>query len=262
MPTRKSSPAPGPRRGRSRTPAHPVLRLLPQTSLAGIHRLATTWGLGDWDVLIAGDGSGQGWDQPCGWASVLVDRHVGRLGGRKKFHGAMNAGTVGLAELLPYLQALSWYRGWREKHAHPRDGALTRVAIVSDSKGLVDQGNALLAGGKLPASVQANRAFWVALADFPSLGFAIRLHWVRRATFALNALCDDLAGRSRLAVSEDVVRARVAEELLLGVAPPRDPAGRELSVYDVNPDDDREHGDFDPKSAGRKARRQVPRAAG
>jgi hypothetical protein len=44
----------------------------------------------DWDVLIIGDGSGTGWSEPCGWASVLHERYSNM---RQLFTGAMNHGT-------------------------------------------------------------------------------------------------------------------------------------------------------------------------
>ncbi len=198
-----------------------------QTSLGRIASLAASWGIADdWDVLVVGDGSGQGWNDPCGWSSVLVDRHAR---GRKLFYGAMNLGTSGLAELIPYVQAMAWYEaGHGARRRAKLDRPILHVAIVTDCKSIADQGNQILSGAKELASVRAHRPFWVALLDYERAGYAFSFRWVARAQSALNAYCDNVAGRSRIAV-----------DAIKDVQLPVDERGRTISIYECNEDEER-----------------------
>lgn len=169
----------------------------------------------DWDALIVGDGSGSGWNLACGWAAVLVDR---RLSLRKDLHGAMNAGTSYLAELLPYVQAISWYAEGPGRalllslrRHDPR--ATVRVHVVTDSEIVARQGD-----GK--ASRRKGGCYWKMIEALEAAGFETRWHWMARNRLGLNRLCDYLAGLCRRSV--DTVGAVTL------------PAG--TSVYDYNPD--------------------------
>ena len=59
-------------------------------------------GIQEWDVLIVGDGSGSGWNGACGWCSILVDK-LSR--GRRVFYGAMNNGSVNVAETMTHIHS-------------------------------------------------------------------------------------------------------------------------------------------------------------
>jgi ribonuclease HI len=168
-----------------------------------------------WDVLIIGDGSGTTWNASCGWSAVLIDR-VLKL--RKDLHGGMNAGTSYLAEIIPYVQALTWYAdgpGRARRHdlkaADPR--ACVQVHIVTDSEILTRQ-------GELRANRRKGRPYWAMLEAIVQEGYALHWHWLARSTLGLNRLCDYLAGLCRKSMD-----AMVAATL---------PAG--TSVYDFNPD--------------------------
>src|SRR5690606_3956202 len=58
------------------------------------------------DMLIVGDGSGPGWQHASGWAATVVCM---RHHARRFFYGAMNCGSGNMAELMPYIQTLTWY---------------------------------------------------------------------------------------------------------------------------------------------------------
>lgn len=169
----------------------------------------------DWDVLIAGDGSGTGWNAACGWASVLVDR---KLKLRKTFVGGMNSGTCYLAELLPYVQALSWYADGPGK-AHLADlrkvnsrGRL-RVHVITDNAAVAQQG----VGG---CARRKGNFYWKMIEGVEEAGYCLNWHWVGRSKLALNRLCDHLAGLCRKGVGS--------------VAPVGLPDG--TTAYDYNPD--------------------------
>lgn len=168
-----------------------------------------------WDVLVVGDGSGTGWNAACGWAAVLVDREL-RL--RKDLHGGMNAGTSYLAELFPYVQALSWYvegpgRARLLDRLAADPAARVRVHVVTDSEIVARQGS-----GK--ASRRKGRPYWAMLEALEEAGLETHWHWVARSRLGLNRLCDFMAGACRRSV--DAVTA---------VGPP---AG--TTVYSFNPD--------------------------
>lgn len=170
---------------------------------------------GEWDVLLVGDGSGTSWNLSCGWACVLVDRTTGL---RKDLHGGMNAGTSYLAELVPYVQALSWYMDgpgravlWDRVRAKPTNKI--RVHIVSDCEILSSQG-----GGK--AGRSKGRLYWSLLDALEAEGLKLHWHWMKRSQLGLNRLCDYMAGLCRKSI------AAVAD-----VGPPEG-----TSVYDFNAD--------------------------
>lgn len=168
-----------------------------------------------WDVLIVGDGSGTGWNNACGWSCVLVDR---MLGLRKGLYGGMNAGTSYLAELIPYVQALSWYmdgpgraRLYDKMTAAP--GALVHVHIVTDSEIVSRQGSGT-------AGRRKGRPYWSLIEAIEGEGYEIHWHWKGRNGLELNRLCDHMAGTCRKSL-----------EAILAVQPPEG-----TTVYSYNPE--------------------------
>ncbi len=146
----------------------------------------------EWDVLLVGDGSGTTWNNPCGWASVLIDRNLGL---RKTMIGAMNAGTSYLAELIPYVQALSWYiegpgkaRLLDLRMVNPT--AKLKVHVITDNQTLATQGQGRMSRRK-------GFCYWRLIEAFEEEGYAVYWHWLGRSTIALNCLCDYLAGECR-----------------------------------------------------------------
>jgi len=148
----------------------------------------------NWDALIVGDGSGTGWNEPCGWAAVLFDRHLGR---HKKVRGAMDCGTSYLAELMPYVHALSWYLDGpghgrhllHEKRKH-RPDAVLKVHILTDNQAVARQGRDEI-GGKTGSYYRAM------FEDFAQIGLQIAWHHRKRLTTNMNKLCDYIAGQQR-----------------------------------------------------------------
>ena len=150
-----------------------------------------------WDVLIVGDGSGTGWNNSCGWASILIDK---RSQLRKSLLGGMNAGTSYLAELLPYVQALSWYIDGpgRALLADKRAADLTatvNVHIITDAEVVARQGS-----GKI--SRRKGRPYWAMMEALEDNGFTFSWHWLKRSKIELNQLCDYLASLSRQSIGQ------------------------------------------------------------
>jgi hypothetical protein len=216
------------------------MQIFTTTALDSIHTLAEAWKIADWDVILSGDGSGSGWDLGCGWGCVLIDRESR---GRQEFHGGMNFGTVDIAELMPYVQAMAWYAERRRRAIrlgrHVPD--VVRVRIVTDHKSLADDGNAIARGTKSLWDC-ANSAFWAALLSFERAGFAFGYRWIPRASAALNCYVDE--------VSKAAYRAMKTLKL------PEAPNGRPVSPHDCNADDDL------PTILHDFARKQPPRKHG
>lgn len=95
-----------------------------------------------WDLLVIGDGSGSGWNEACGWACTLISNHQ-QL--RRFFYGAMDCGSINLAEAMPYLQSLTWYDVHHGKERLKALGYL-RVHILTDSQVTANWGNQAMSG--------------------------------------------------------------------------------------------------------------------
>jgi len=152
----------------------------------------------NWDVLLIGDGSGQGWEMGCGWACVLIDHYSAR---RKLFYGAMSSGTIGLAELLPYFHSMLWYSRGPGKSRLDRlqttrkSNPILQVHIITDSEIIAKQGNG-------HAKIINNRELWAAFDQFSKMGYAFKWHWLERDTIGLNALTDHISRESRRSVEK------------------------------------------------------------
>ena len=141
---------------------------------------------------MIGDGSGSSWRDACGWASTLVtrwsrDRHI--------FFGAANLGSVNIAEMMPYLQALVWY------HHHAggveiKKRGLLRVHVITDSNVTAIHGRRVAnPGEELPKVPQ--RALWAGMRELGRMGYDLQWHWARRSTSSLNFLADLIAALAR-----------------------------------------------------------------
>lgn len=148
----------------------------------------------DWDIVIVGDGSGSGWTDCCGWASVLIERLTQ---GRRTFYGGMNVGSINLAELMPYLHAITWFDAKFGKDRFQRKPTLS-VHILTDSEVTVNNGQKMMRG-QIP---KAQSALWMAMQQFFRQGYMFHFHWIPRESCGLNWLADSLAGNTRRAVKD------------------------------------------------------------
>lgn len=178
----------------------------------------------DWDALLIGDGSGTDWKNSCGFAAVLID-HYGNY--RAPFNGGLNTGTNQLAELLPYLHAMTWYasgpgkarlddRIAKFKPSLIADASYcgpprptVKIHIITDNRNLANQGNFL-------AARKAYSWLWKSFDELSAMGYQFKWHWLERMKLGLNRLVDYLAGRCRLEMEK--------------IEPPPG-----LSIYDFNP---------------------------
>ncbi len=159
----------------------------------------------DWDLLLVGDGSGVGWSHPIGCATVLIDRATGE---RKMFAMGMNAGTITVAEMMPYAYALLWYTSEQGPGKHRTTsvagaGMPFQVHIITDSKHVADAGNHR-------QQRTSHRPIWAMFDKFASMGYQLRFHHVKRSRVDLNVWADLAAGFARqrmLEFDSDVMSA-------------------------------------------------------
>jgi len=171
--------------------------------------------ISQWDLALIGDGSGSSWMHGCGWAGVLIDRFTK---GRRLFYGGMNVGSINLAELMPYMHALSWYHeNFGRDRLKRADHGVLHVHIITDSQVICQHGSKINAGQN-PSS---NRSAWACMAQFIKEGYILHYHHIPRCTVALNVVADKVAGVSRLTLQGIELQDKETRE--------------QLSIYDYNP---------------------------
>ena len=135
------------------------------------------------------------WDYPVGWACVAIERSTAF---RKVFYGAMNDGTVNVAELMAYLAPLSWYMSTEcKKEKHGRLTGVRHVHIITDSEYAQQKGDA-----KAAVTMTHNTMLWAAFALFERHGLCLHWHWQARETIALNCYVDALSKAARQLVKD------------------------------------------------------------
>lgn len=172
-----------------------------------------TLNIREWDAVIVGDGSGSGWNQGAGWASVVIKRD-----GRRSplLLGAYNTGTVNVAELKALLHGLMWLdEEGNGQDLRRQKGGMVNVHLITDSEITVNQGN-----GRYAAK-GVTRILWGAVRTLERDGYRLHFHWYARDLIQLNMLCDHASRQARLAV----------EPLTIGRLLDSDA----LTVYDFNP---------------------------
>lgn len=158
--------------------------------------LLTRLKISDWQVLIAGDGSGNAADKACGWAGILIDQQTR---GRRISYGAVNAGSINFAETMPYLQLLTWFDQYYGKDRLEKHGSI-RVHIVTDSQVVAGWGAAAMSPTSRTPRKQG--PYWAAMRYLRSLGYICEFHWAPRQSTQLNIMADLIAGLSRAAMIE------------------------------------------------------------
>ena len=161
--------------------------------------LLERFGIEHWDWLLIGDGSGLKHTNTAGWGCVAVHRRTFR---RYAFWGVMNCGTVNFAEIMAYLQPLSFIAA-EEAAARPKGQhqAIRDVHIITDSQYCAQQGQRNVGAAKCNASL------WQVFSAYERNGLALHWHHAPRTDVALNLYADALSKAARqLAVVHDAVR--------------------------------------------------------
>jgi hypothetical protein len=167
-----------------------------------------------WDLILVGDGSGSQRDKECGWAVTAIKRNSRK---RLVFYGAMNMGSVNFAEMMAYLQPLTWYMN-EVKAARSKDGRARRsdrhIHIITDSAYCQRRGD------DRDTSMYVNKVLWGVFELINRQGFKLEWHWEKRETVALNMYADRLSKAARILIRDGGAQRR---------------GHRRSSAYDMNP---------------------------
>lgn len=154
-----------------------------------------------WDWLLIGDGSGSNWGHECGWGCVAINRLTMD---RPVFWGMMNRGTVNIAEMMAYLQALDFISAEEDKRKKHSGRSRTRnIHIITDSDYCCAQGSS---DNLLP---RKNGARWRVFEDYQRHGLLLHWHHVCRTDVALNIYADAISKAARHLVKAHSVQSMV-----------------------------------------------------
>ena len=206
----------------------------PQTEL--LQAVLDRAGIKTWSLLVVGDGSGTGWDDGCGWASILIDAQTR---GRQLFRGGMAPASINMAELMPYYQALTWFHAKYGDQRLKVKGSID-CHIITDSQTIANWGNQT-ANLSLPLP-NPGRPYHAGLRELVRTGYQLHYHWAPRDTSDLNRLADLIASLSRKAIlAVDSIRAGISQRAAEAVHAITfcDPAtGQPINLCDLNPQEE------------------------
>jgi ribonuclease HI len=148
----------------------------------------------DWDWVLVGDGSGSGWDAPCGWACLAADRL--EAGDAYLFEGGCRAGSVNFAEAMAYVHALAWILNHEKGRAGAMGVVVRRVHVFTDSRYCQS------AGAARDPLVGSHPILWHALESVARLGLLLDWHWLGRNSGPLNVRADALSKLFRRHVAD------------------------------------------------------------
>ena len=159
-------------------------------------------GIDSWDWILIGDGSGSNWDYQCGWGCVSIERDTFE---RRVWAGCMSQGTVNFAEMMAYLQPLTWFNAQEDaKRKHTGKARRPKqIHIITDSDYVRSQGES---GDMMP---KRNGALWRIFEDFVRQGLVLNWHWVRRETVGLNIYADLISKSARGLIKDNPIQERV-----------------------------------------------------
>lgn len=162
------------------------------------------------DAVIITDGSGTEWKRACGWAAFLFEQETSRF---RLMQGAMNCGSSYLAELMPYIQSLSWYvDGYGKARLKEKLGKDLRAKFVVHS---ITDNQTLAKQGQMEKARSTGDYYWCMIDRIVERGFDLVWHWHPRERLALNKLMDCLAGLNRRGMDAlDVTTIPTTETML------------------------------------------------
>ena len=155
---------------------------LDRYKMKNIDDLLKEYEITNWDLILIGDGSGNMWDAPVGWSCILIDRNTDK---KEKFVGGSSKGTIGMAELMPYVVALNWYNETCRQDSSEHD-----VYIFTDSKSTADCGNKV-------SNRKKNCTMWQMIDWFESQGYCIQWIHINRNTCYEHGIADQWASNGR-----------------------------------------------------------------
>jgi hypothetical protein len=156
-----------------------------------LNKLLKSFSISKFDLILMGDGSGTGWELPIGFAAMAIWRNPDL---RKVFSGCLNHGTIGQAEILPYLTAIRYdYQVIAKGNLE----AKRRVIIISDSQVSVNVGNGI-------QQAHTNKDLWESYKWFLNLGYEITWIWVERNENDIHKLAHSLSNIARKLLTDEL----------------------------------------------------------
>lgn len=207
----------------ARNQAEHAAKRLNNRQLESLEKLLDRFKITEWDLLLIGDGSGSNWGYPVGWGCVSIEKRTMK---RHVWTGGMSLGTVNFAEMMAYLQPLTFYVSYlderRKKYKEKRQAQ--QIHIITDSEYCKNQGRSS------DLSPNRNGSLWRIFDDFQRQGLFLNWHWAPREDVGLNIFADALSKASR-SLFKDYDPEEMAE-LLVGQPDRR-------TIYDINPSKDK-----------------------
>lgn len=181
--------------------------VLPPKAQLTVKQCCKELGIKEWDHLIIGDGSGSTWDHAIGWASVTITRATDRY---KIRWGGMDTGTVNFAEIMAYLQPLTFLQSEAENKRERTGGRRSAqiIHIITDSQ------YCQLTGDSRSRMISANKngGLWRCFDVFQRQGFVLHWHWMARERSNLNSYVDKLSKLARELVKGYNIRERMQQD--------------------------------------------------
>lgn len=139
------------------------------------------------------------------------------------FWGGWSTGTSQIAELLPYIQALTWYAAGPGKINHKESARSgnpnpsCHVHIITDNANMANAGNRV-------NQRSTYSWLWESITALERMGYVLKWHWVARDRIALNKFVDHLSREARLSMEK--VQADVEKKLGMPI---------DSLLYELNP---------------------------
>jgi ribonuclease HI len=183
-------------------------------------QLLERMGIGKWDILLVGDGSGSLQERACGWGCVSIERKTMH---RRLWYGGCNSGTVNVAEIMAYMSPLSYFANEQRKTG--QQFSSLDVHILTDSSYV---GSHLASRN---SRAKSNSSLWQIFRQFDSGGLVLHWHHIPRDTVALNKIADIVSKLARVCLLSD---ADIADQLrkIDGLRDSENP------IYSANPNFD------------------------
>lgn len=161
-------------------------------------RLDAELQLPDHNLLLVGDGSGQGgWTMGGGWAVAIIERHSGW---RKRTIGGWDCCSIIVAELSAYLQAMMVHEALRGSLCRRQWGRGPEIVVLTDNQAIVTQAPNALAGHSVGGGTNP---IWAGIRRCrDDTGAALTFRFIPRLSITLNWAMDQMAGRTRIALAE------------------------------------------------------------
>lgn len=149
------------------------------------------------DYVVVGDGSGTTWDQPCGFAAVMIENGTFQA---EVYDGAFHRGTNVVSEMMALLYPLIHLAARTDRRRQP-DGS-TIIHLVTDCEHVKLAGSGKIGRGK------KNRMLWSLFDYFQRCGFVLHWHWIPRDTVPIQKVTHYAANAVRKMMIATAVKRR------------------------------------------------------